>query len=95
MKFEAKKIKKGGRRKIFFEKFNAIAGEKLLKSSHCFLSTETGAVAGLLFISTVKIAFCSQRSITFDFPNLQHIQTVDQVNKYFLLTIFFLSQLDR
>uniref|UniRef100_A0A6N2LIE4 GRAM domain-containing protein n=1 Tax=Salix viminalis TaxID=40686 RepID=A0A6N2LIE4_SALVM len=78
VKFEAKIIQKGGSNKIFLEKFQARAGEKLLKASHCFLSAETGAVAGLLFISTEKIAFCSQRSITFDFPNLQHIQTVDQ-----------------
>ncbi|KAJ6291001.1 hypothetical protein OIU78_026686 [Salix suchowensis] len=79
MKFEAKKIKKGGRRNIFLEKFDARAGEKLLKASHCFLHNESGAVAGLLFISTEKIAFCSQRSITFDFPKLHHIKTVDQL----------------
>ncbi|KAJ6291000.1 hypothetical protein OIU78_026685 [Salix suchowensis] len=79
VKFEAKIIQKGGSNKIFLEKFDARAGEKLLKASHCSLSAKTGAVAGLIFISTEKIAFCSQRSITFDFPNLQHIQTVDQL----------------
>ena len=88
MKFEAKKIRKGGRRNIFKQKFDVRAGEKLLKASHCFFSNGTGAVAGLLFISTEKIAFCSQRSITFNFPNLQPNQTVEQVNKYFLFTIF-------
>ena len=95
MKFEAKKIKKGGRRNIFLEKFDARAGEKMLKASHCFLSTETGAVPGLLFISTEKIAFCSQRSITCDFPILEHNETVEQVNEYFLFIIFPLSPLDR
>lgn len=93
MKFEVKKIRKGGRRNIFKQKFDLRAGEKLLKASHCFFSIETGAVAGLLFISTEKIAFCSQRSIAFNFPILQQNQTVEQVNKYFLFTIFFLSQL--
>ncbi|KAJ6291002.1 hypothetical protein OIU78_026687 [Salix suchowensis] len=33
---------------------------------------------GLLFISTEKIAFCSQRSITFNFPVLEHNETVEQ-----------------
>ncbi|KAG6743428.1 hypothetical protein POTOM_054382 [Populus tomentosa] len=78
MKFEAKKIREGGRRNIFNQKFDVRAGEKLLKASHCFFSIETGAVAGLLFISTEKIAFCSQRSITFNFPLLQQNQTVEQ-----------------
>ncbi|KAI5559739.1 hypothetical protein POPTR_017G152900v4 [Populus trichocarpa] len=78
MKFEAKKIRKGGRRNIFKQKFDLRAGEKLLKASHCFFSIETGAVAGLLFISTEKIAFCSQRSIAFNFPILQQNQTVEQ-----------------
>ncbi|KAF9664252.1 hypothetical protein SADUNF_Sadunf17G0136800 [Salix dunnii] len=44
VKFEAKKIKKGGRRKIFFEKFDVIAREKLLKPSHCFFSTENEGI---------------------------------------------------
>ncbi|KAG6742278.1 hypothetical protein POTOM_055568 [Populus tomentosa] len=78
MKFEAEKIRKGGRRNIFKQKFDVRAGEKLLKASHCFFSNGTGAVAGLLFISTEKIAFCSQRSIAFNFPNLQPNQTVEQ-----------------
>ncbi|KAL3596604.1 hypothetical protein D5086_008241 [Populus alba] len=30
---------------------------------------EAGPVAGLLFISTEKVAFCSQRSVTFKSPN--------------------------
>jgi len=89
VKFEAKKIRKGGRRNIFKQKFDLRAGEKLLKASHCFFSIETGAVAGLLFISTEKIAFCSQRSIAFNFPILQQNQTVEQVNKYFLSLLYF------
>lgn len=37
--------------------------EKLLKASQCYLSTTSGPIAGLLFISTHKIGFCSERSI--------------------------------
>ncbi|KAG6793475.1 hypothetical protein POTOM_002684 [Populus tomentosa] len=63
-------------------KFDVRAGEKLLKTSHFFVSTETGAVAGLLFISTEKIAFCIQRSISFNIPNWQHNDTVEQLSNF-------------
>ncbi|KAL9392261.1 hypothetical protein Peur_016181 [Populus x canadensis] len=69
IKFEAKKIKEGGKKNIFKQKFEVREGEKLLKASHCCLSTEAGPVAGLLFISTEKVAFCSQRSVTFKSPD--------------------------
>ncbi|KAJ6965715.1 hypothetical protein NC652_003565 [Populus alba x Populus x berolinensis] len=86
-------VDRGGRKNIFKQKFDVRAGEKLLKTSHFFLSTETGAVAGLLFISTEKIAFCSQRSISFNIPNWQHNDTVEQVNILFI--IFFMSPLGK
>eukprot|EP00258_Populus_trichocarpa_P038937 XP_024454956.1 GEM-like protein 6 isoform X2 [Populus trichocarpa] len=69
IKFEAKKIKEGGKKNIFKQKFEVRDGERLLKASHCCLSTEAGPVAGLLFISTEKVAFCSQRSVTFKSPD--------------------------
>ncbi|PNX74783.1 GRAM domain protein/ABA-responsive-like protein, partial [Trifolium pratense] len=37
--------------------------ETLLRVSHCYLSTTSGPLAGLLYISTEKVAFCSERSI--------------------------------
>ncbi|CAA2976753.1 Hypothetical predicted protein, partial [Olea europaea subsp. europaea] len=60
----ARIIKKGGRENIFREIFGVDEGEKLLKASQCYLSTTAGPIAGILFISTEKIAFCSERSIT-------------------------------
>ncbi|KAF9683758.1 hypothetical protein SADUNF_Sadunf04G0047600 [Salix dunnii] len=75
MKFEAKKIKEGGKKSIFKQKFRVREGEKLLKASHCCLSTEAGPVAGLLFISTERVAFCSQRSITSRFLGGLSIET--------------------
>lgn len=60
----AKIIKKGGRENIFRDIFGASDGEKLLKASQCYLSTTAGPIAGILFISTQKISFCSERSIT-------------------------------
>lgn len=59
----AKIIKKGGRENIFREIFGVSDGEKLLKASQCYLSTTAGPIAGILFVSTQKIAFCSERSI--------------------------------
>ncbi|KAL6332586.1 hypothetical protein AAG906_009008 [Vitis piasezkii] len=47
----------------------AVGGEKLLKASQCYLSTTGGPIAGLLFISSQRIAFCSDRSIKFSSPN--------------------------
>lgn len=69
IKFEAKKIKGGGKKNIFKQKFEVRDGERLLKASHCCLSTEAGPVAGLLFISTERVAFCSQKSVTFKSPD--------------------------
>ncbi|KAL2532992.1 putative GEM-like protein 8 [Abeliophyllum distichum] len=60
----AKIIKKGGRQNIFREIFGVSEGEEVLKASQCYLSTTAGPIAGILFISTEKIAFCSERSIT-------------------------------
>ncbi|KAL0417347.1 UNVERIFIED_CONTAM: putative GEM-like protein 8 [Sesamum latifolium] len=59
----AKIIKKGGRENIFRDVFGARDGEKLVKASQCYLSTTAGPIAGILFISTEKVAFCSERSI--------------------------------
>lgn len=66
----AKIIGKGGRENIFkhiFGKGND--GEKLLKASQCYLSTTAGPIAGILFISTQKVAFCSERPITLPSPS--------------------------
>ncbi|CAN4090350.1 unnamed protein product [Withania somnifera] len=59
----AKILKVGGLEKIFKQKFSVKNDEKLLKVSQCYLSTTAGPIAGLLYISTHKIAFCSERSI--------------------------------
>ncbi|XP_022881037.1 putative GEM-like protein 8 [Olea europaea var. sylvestris] len=58
----------GGLEKVFKLNFNVSNGEKLLTASQCYLSTTAGPIAGLLFISTDKIAFCSERSIKLSSP---------------------------
>ncbi|PHT81154.1 hypothetical protein T459_14169 [Capsicum annuum] len=64
----AKILEVGGLEKIFKQKFSVKDDEKLLKVSQCYLSTTAGPIAGLLYISTDKIAFCSERSIKFLSP---------------------------
>jgi len=59
----------GSLEKVFKNLFSVSKGEKLLKASQCYLSTTAGPIAGLLFISTNKISFCSERSIKFASPN--------------------------
>ncbi|CAK8574259.1 unnamed protein product [Lathyrus sativus] len=59
----ARILQVGGVEKMFTKYFNVIEGERLLKVCHCYLSTTSGPLAGLLFISTEKISFCSDRSI--------------------------------
>ncbi|GFP94016.1 putative gem-like protein 8 [Phtheirospermum japonicum] len=61
-------LQMGGVEKVFRHKFNIKDDEKLLKASQCYLSTTAGPIAGLLFISNNRIAFCSERSIKVTSP---------------------------
>ncbi|WCJ38991.1 GRAM domain-containing protein / ABA-responsive protein-related [Euphorbia peplus] len=70
----AKILQFGGVERIFKELFRVKEEEKLVKASQCYLSTTAGPIAGLLFISTHKIAFCSERSIKFSSPNGKSIR---------------------
>ncbi|XP_065867771.1 GEM-like protein 4 [Euphorbia lathyris] len=64
----ARLIQVGGVKKVFRQLFSVREGERLLKACQCYLSTTAGPLAGLLFISTEKIAFCSERSIKMSSP---------------------------
>ncbi|WJX71801.1 hypothetical protein P8452_55755 [Trifolium repens] len=61
----AKIIQEGGRGNIFKHIFGMQEEEKLLKASQCYLYTTAGPIAGILFISTVKVCFCSERPTSF------------------------------
>ncbi|KAL3635831.1 hypothetical protein CASFOL_020378 [Castilleja foliolosa] len=66
----AKILQVGGVDKVFERKFNIRDNnEKLLKASQCYLSTTAGPIAGLLFISNNRIAFCIERSIKVTSPS--------------------------
>ncbi|MED6181114.1 hypothetical protein PIB30_016645 [Stylosanthes scabra] len=58
-------IQKGGRGNIFKHVFGMQEDEKLLKASQCYLYTTAGPIAGVLFVSTKKVAFCSESHISF------------------------------
>ncbi|XP_019243288.1 PREDICTED: GEM-like protein 4 isoform X1 [Nicotiana attenuata] len=76
----AKILQVGGLERIFKQKFSVKDNEKLLKVSQCYLSTTVGPIAGLLFISTDKIAFCSERSIKLLSPTGQLLRICYKVS---------------
>ncbi|KAL2557637.1 putative GEM-like protein 8 [Forsythia ovata] len=69
LRLGARILQVGGVEKVFKQNFNVINGEKLLKASQCYLSTTSGPIAGLLFISTAKVSFCSERPIKLSPPS--------------------------
>jgi len=74
LRLGARILQVGGVEKVFMKLFNANDGEKLLKASQCYLSTTSGPIAGLLFISTHKVAFCSDKSIKTSSSNGEFIR---------------------
>lgn len=71
MSLGARIIQEGGRGNIFKHIFGMQEGEKLLKASQCYLYTTAGPIAGVLFISTKKVTFCSERPISYSSPEAQ------------------------
>lgn len=65
----AKALTEGGFEALFRQTFSVSPEEKLRKTYPCYLSTSTGPVAGTLYISTVQIAFCSDRPLSFKTPS--------------------------
>ncbi|GJN10990.1 hypothetical protein PR202_ga29147 [Eleusine coracana subsp. coracana] len=55
----------GGYDKIFQQTFECLPDEKLKKAYVCYLSTTHGPVMGVLYISTVKIAFGSDSPVKY------------------------------
>ncbi|CAI0556198.1 unnamed protein product [Linum tenue] len=69
LKLGTKILKEGGWENVFKQIFGQNEGEEqLLKASQCYLSTTTGPIAGILFISTLKVAFCSDMPIAVHAP---------------------------
>lgn len=60
-----KVLAEGGYEKIFRQTFETVPEEQLLKSYACFLSTSAGPVMGILYLSTAKLAFCSDNPLSY------------------------------
>ncbi|XAR48227.1 hypothetical protein NMG60_11030977 [Bertholletia excelsa] len=65
----AKAIKEGGFESLFKQSFETNPEERLKKIFACYLSTTTGPVAGTLYLSTARLAFCSDRPLSFTAPS--------------------------
>lgn len=80
LSFRARIFQAGGAKKFFRKSFTVKEGEELLKTCKCNISTTAGPIAGLLFLSTHKIAFCSEKLIKFSSPNGELFRFYYKVN---------------
>ncbi|XP_006580924.1 GEM-like protein 1-like isoform X1 [Glycine max] len=70
----------GGPDILFQQSFGNFPGEKLIKSFACYLSTSTGPVIGTIYVSTKRVAFCSDYPLC-NYPlSLQQNQSVHYKN---------------
>lgn len=67
----AKALTEGGFEPLFKQIFETEGDEKLKKAFACYLSTTTGPVAGTLYLSNLRIGFCSDRPLSFIAPSRQ------------------------
>ncbi|XP_051117384.1 GLABRA2 expression modulator-like [Andrographis paniculata] len=60
-----KVLAEGGYEKIFRQTFETVPEEQLNNSFACYLSTSAGPVMGVLYVSTAKLAFCSDNPLSY------------------------------
>ncbi|XP_031285439.1 GLABRA2 expression modulator [Pistacia vera] len=60
-----KVLAEGGYEKIFRQTFETVPEEELRNSYACYLSTSAGPVMGILYVSTAKLAFCSDNPLSY------------------------------
>lgn len=77
----ARILQVGGMKKVFKHLFGVSEKERLIKASQCYLSTTAGPIAGILFVSTEKVAFCSERTIKLSCPNGKSVRVHYKVNE--------------
>jgi hypothetical protein len=58
----------GGHNRVFHQTFGAMPGEKLRKAYACYLSTSSGPVIGTLYLTTARLAFCSDNPLYYQGP---------------------------
>ncbi|TVU45180.1 hypothetical protein EJB05_04655, partial [Eragrostis curvula] len=64
----------GGHDRVFHQTFGAVPGEKLRKAYACYLSTSSGPVIGTLYVSTARLAFCSDNPLCYQGPAGQPVE---------------------
>ncbi|OEL18020.1 GLABRA2 expression modulator, partial [Dichanthelium oligosanthes] len=64
-----KVLAEGGYEKIFKQTFEVLPDEQLKICYACYLSTSAGPVMGVMYISTAKIAFCSDNPLSYKAGN--------------------------
>uniref|UniRef100_R7W4I0 Uncharacterized protein n=1 Tax=Aegilops tauschii TaxID=37682 RepID=R7W4I0_AEGTA len=86
----AKILQAGGIERVFRKAFTAEKGERLVKALQCYLYTTGGPIAGMLFVSTKRIAFRRDRAATFTSLGLfmqpvlsRHVPTDSCSRKFF------------
>uniref|UniRef100_A0A803PDS4 GRAM domain-containing protein n=1 Tax=Cannabis sativa TaxID=3483 RepID=A0A803PDS4_CANSA len=60
-----KVLAEGGYEKIFRQTFETVPEELLQNSFACYLSTSAGPVMGVLYVSTAKLAYCSDTPLSY------------------------------
>lgn len=60
-----KVLAEGGYEKIFRQTFETVPEEQLQNSFACYLSTSAGPVMGILYVSTAKLAYCSDNPLSY------------------------------
>ncbi|EOX91980.1 FH interacting protein 1 isoform 2 [Theobroma cacao] len=60
-----KVLAEGGYEKIFRQTFETVPEEQLQNSFACYLSTSAGPVMGVLYVSTAKLAYCSDSPLSY------------------------------
>ncbi|XP_039008272.1 GLABRA2 expression modulator-like [Hibiscus syriacus] len=60
-----KVLAEGGYEKIFRQTFAMVPEEQLGNSFACYLSTTAGPVMGVLYVSTAKLAYCSDTPLSY------------------------------
>lgn len=69
LNLSAKAMTKGGFESLYKQTFATDPNERLKNTFACYLSTSTGPVPGTLYLSTARLAFCSDRVLSFTAPS--------------------------
>ncbi|KAG5117444.1 hypothetical protein JHK84_043557 [Glycine max] len=76
-----KVLTSGGPDKLFQQTFGGFPREKLLQPCGCYISTNSGPLIGTLYISTKRLAFCSDSLLCHHPFSLQHMMQQSQKGK--------------